>query len=117
MVGIVGLYILTPRINLFTIVISMIFAGLLLVPASFIRQSRFHYRYLLLNESASRFIAVLGSFLLGALSLGRSSCKPRLLFLCANPSRFLLLARAFRRSELRLLLFGLAPPLSFLFGA
>jgi hypothetical protein len=50
---------------LLTIGGSLILAAFLVLAGSFIGQNRFHYRYLVLNEAATRSVAVLSSFLLG----------------------------------------------------
>lgn len=53
-------------VNLFLVVLfGLIFAGMLSFINSFFNQSRYHYKFLILNESASRFISVLGSILIG----------------------------------------------------
>ena len=51
-------------ITILTIIISLSFAAFLTIISTFFNQHRFHYRYLIMNESVSRFISVLASSLL-----------------------------------------------------
>jgi hypothetical protein len=65
------------KMILLTIVASLILAAFLVLAGSFIRQSRFHYRYLVLNEASTRAVAVLSSFLLSRiLRLAESDTIP-----------------------------------------
>lgn len=72
--GILVMMILSLSSYLFAIICSFVFAGVMTLVNTFINQRRFHYRYLILNEGSTRFISVLGSFLLGKiLRLGEST--------------------------------------------
>jgi hypothetical protein len=64
LIGTIVVYFATPPIVVFTLISSLTFAGFLTFISTFLNQQRFHYRFLLMNESVSRFVAVLASFLL-----------------------------------------------------
>ena len=65
LLGLIGVYLFVGFTLFLTIFVGLAFAGILSVINALFNQTRFHYKFLLLNESVSRFLSVLASFLLG----------------------------------------------------